>query len=400
MRRRVKITGIGPVTPAGIGRDAFFRGINEPVSRVKAITRFDPVGGPFVGAELLDFDLRRYAPDENPRRLSRHTQLGLVAAMLALDDAGLDAVDLGRLNPVIVTGTSIMDVDKIGKGIETVIKRGTRYSQAASIIYETSTVNIAAKIAQRLQVPTRMLTVQTSCCSGLDAIGQAMELIANGQSDLAIAGGSECPLVYYPMLGFNASELSPTSDTMPEKACRPFDLWRSTGALGEGASIFVLEPEDSPRRPMAWISGHGFANDPDGNAGSGLHDALHLALANASRRPEEVEYINAWGPGHRRIDPTEASALRRMFGSRLAEIPVSSIKGAVGTALGASGPIQLASVVLSLEHGLLPPTVNWETPDPDCALNLANHSRRVAINLAVINAHGLSGSNSALVIER
>jgi 3-oxoacyl-(acyl-carrier-protein) synthase len=400
MRRRVKITGIGPVTPAGIGREEFFRGINEPVSRVRAITRFDPAAGSFVGAELLDFDLRRYAPEENPRRLSRHTQLGLVAAMLALEDAGLANTDLGALKPAIVTGTSIMDVDKIGKGIETVIKKGTRYSQAASIIYETSTVNIAAKIAQRLQVPTRMLTVQTSCCSGLDAIGQAMELVASGQTDLALAGGSECPLVFYPMLGFNASELSPTSDDMPEKACRPFDLWRSTGALGEGAAIFVLEPEDSPRKPLAWIAGHGFANDPDGTAGSGLHEAILYALANASRRPDEVEYINAWGPGHRRIDPTEATALRRMFGARLAEIPVSSIKGAIGTPLGASGPIQLASTVLSLEHGVLPPTVNWETPDPDCVLNLANHSRRMAVKVAVIDAHGLSGSNSALVVER
>lgn len=400
MRRRVKITGIGPVTPAGIGREAFFRGINEPVSRVRAITRFDPAAGAFIGAEVLDFDLKDYAPEENPRRLSRHTQFGLVAALLALEDANLAVTELEGMKPVVVTGTSIMDVDKIGRGIETVLKRGTRYSQAASIIYETSTVNIAAKIAQRLQVPARMITVQTSCCSGLDAIGQAAEQIASGQSNLALAGGSECPLVYYPMLGFNASELSPTSDEMPEKACRPFDLWRSTGVLGEGACIFVLEPESSPRPPLAWIAGHGFANDNDGLSGTGIGSAVHAALANACRRPDEVGYINAWGPGHRVIDQGEASALARVFGRRLADIPATSIKGAVGTALGASGPIQLASTVLSMMHGQLPPTVNWENPDPTCPLNLSNQCRRLSVNVALVNSHGMAGSNSALVVEK
>lgn len=400
MRRRVKITGLGPVTPAGIGREAFFSGINEPVSRVRAITRFDPEAGPFVGAEVLDFDLKRFAPEENPRRLSRHTQFGLVAAMLAMKDAGITPFDLNGLNPVVVTGTSIMDVDKIGRGIETVIKRGTRYSQAANIIYETSTVNIAAKIAKQLEVPARMVTVQTSCCSGMDAIGQAAELVASGQSDLALAGGSECPLVYYPMLGFNASELSPMSDELPEKACRPFDLWRSTGVLGEGACIFVLEPETSPRNPLAWIAGHGFANDSGGLTGAGLTEAIQAALANACRRPKEVNYVNAWGPGHRIIDQAESFALAKVFGSRMAEVPVASIKGAVGTPLGASGPIQLASAVLSIIHGLIPPTVNWENPDPTCPLNLSSQKRRLQVDLALVNSHGLAGSNSALVIER
>jgi 3-oxoacyl-(acyl-carrier-protein) synthase len=319
--------------------------------------------------------------------------------MLALQDAGLTIADIAGLDPIVVTGTSIMDVEKVGQGIETVIKRGTRYSQAASIIYETSTVNIAAKIAQRLQVPTRMSTVQTSCCSGMDAIGQAAEMVANGQSNLALAGGSECPLVYYPMLGFNASDLSPTSAEMPEKACRPFDLWRTTGVLGEGACIFVLEPADSPRKPLAWIAGHGFANDTDSQTGSGLRGAIQAALANACRRPEEIGYINAWGPGHRTIDQAEAAALAHVFGDRLSEIPVTSIKGAIGTALGASGPIQLASTILSLAHGLLPPTVNWENPDPTCPLNLSNQKRHLPVKVALVNSHGLAGSNAALVIE-
>lgn len=399
MRRRVKITGLGPVTPAGTGREEFFRGINERVSRVRAITRFDPAAGLFVGAEIPDFDLKRHAPEENPRRLSRHTQFSLVAAMLAVQDAGLTKEELQRLNPVVVTGTSIMDFEKIGRGMELVMKKGARYTPG-SIMYEASVANVAGKIVEWLSVPARMLTMQTSCCSGLDAVGQGAELVATGQADLVLAGGSECPLSFYPMLGFNASELSPAISEHPEKACRPFDLWRSTGVLGEGACIFVLEPEGSPRPALAWVTGYSYANDQDGQTALGLVPTVRQALANALRRPDEVDFVNAWGTGHRIIDANESSAMQQLFGERLAEIPVSSIKGAIGTALGASGPIQAASTVLSLLHDLLPPTVNWETPDPACPLNLSNQPRRLRVNIAVVNSHGLSGSNSALVLER
>lgn len=399
MRRRVKITGIGPVTPAGIGRDAYFRGINETVSRVRALTQFDPAAGQFVGAEVENFDLKHYAKDENPKRLSRHTQFSLVAAILALKDAGLTRADLARINPTVVTGTSMMDFDKIGRGMELVMKKGTRYTPG-SVMYEASVANVAGKIVEWLGVPARMLTMQTSCCSGTDAIGQGSELVASRQADLVLCGGSECPLSYYPMLGFNASELSPATSDTPEKACRPFDLWRSTGVIGEGACMFVLEPENSPRPALAWITGYGYANDQDGQTAMGLVDSVRQALANATRRPEEVDYINAWGTGHRVIDANESRALVHLFGDRLREIPVTSIKGAIGTALGASGPIQTASTALSLLHGLLPPTVNWETPDPACPLNLSNQPRRLPVRIAVVNSHGLSGSNAALVIEK
>lgn len=399
MRRRVKITGIGPVTPAGIGREAFFKGINEPISRIHAITRFDPTSGPFVGAEVHDFDLEDFAPNENPRRLSRHTQFSLAAAMLAMRDANIMPDALKTLNPLVVTGTSIMDFDKIGRGMEAVFKKGTRYAPG-SIMYEASVANVAGKIAQWLEVPTRMFTLQTSCCSGLDAIGQAFEQVATGQTEFALAGGSECPLSYYPLLGFNAAELSPATDESPERLCRPFDLWRTTGVLGEGACIFALEPESSPRTALAWITGYGIANDSDGQTAMGLADAIKMALANAMRRTDEVGYINAWGTGHRFIDVNETRALQKIFGCHLPDIPVTSIKGAIGTALGASGPIQTASTALSLLEGVLPPTVNWETQDPGCPLNLCNQTRRMHVRVAIVNAHGLSGSNSALVIEK
>lgn len=399
MRRRVKITGIGPVTPAGIGREAFFRGINESVSRIGMITKFKEEAGSFVGAEIKGFDLRNFAPEENPRRLSRHTQFGLAAAILAIEDAGLTIGQISQLNPSVVTGTSIMDIDKISRGVQVVAQKGPRYS-LASTIYESSVVNVPGKICNYLGVPARMIAVQTSCCSGLDAIGQAFDLIAEGQSDLAIAGGSEAPLSFHPMLEFNAAELSPASDQFPERACRPFDLWRSTGVLGEGASMMILEPEESPRPAYAWITGYGYASDAGGLAGEGISEAARIALANAGRRAKEVDYICAWGPGHRAIDTNEATALSRVFDAKLSEIPVSSIKGLIGTALAASGAIQTASTALSLYHGILPPTVNWETPDPQCPLNLSAQARYISANVAIVNAHGLSGSNAVVVLEK
>ncbi|HVZ65712.1 MAG TPA: beta-ketoacyl-[acyl-carrier-protein] synthase family protein [Lacunisphaera sp.] len=399
MRRRVKITGIGPVTPAGIGREAFFRGINESVSRVRLLKHLDQEAGPFIGADIEAFDLTDYATEENPKRLSRHTQFGLAAGILALADAGLTRETAAPYNPVVVTGTSLMDFDRISREIEIVSKKGPRYAMARNL-YETSLVNVPGKISELLGPTTRMFSLQSSCCSGLDALGQAVELVATGQTDLAIAGGTECPLTFHPLVEFNAADLNPSNKEFPEKSCRPFDLWRSTGVLGEAAAMLVLEPEDSPRPAYAWITGYAYANDTNGITASGIAEAIRDALANACRRPDEVDFINAWGPGHRVIDASEALALKSQFGQRLDEIAATSIKGAIGTPLGASGAVQTASVALTLKTGVVPPTVNWEHPDPNCPLNLSQQSRRLWPAIAIVNAHGLSGTNSCVVLQR
>jgi 3-oxoacyl-[acyl-carrier-protein] synthase II len=399
MRRRVKITGIGPVTPAGIGREAFFRGINESVSRVRAITRFDPEAGQFVGAEITDFDLKHYAPGEATKRMPRHTQFGLAAAILALQDAGLTPRDFHGKNPLIITGTTMMDCDSVSKTIQMVTKKGPRFGLVSSVTQALS-VSIPDKISQYLDTPSRIMALQTACCSGLDSIGHGAEYVASGQADFVICGGSEAPLYYHPMLELGLAELSPKSDANPDKICRPFDLWRTTGVIGEGACMFVLEPEESPRPACGWVKGYGYANDHSDQIGSGWYDSIRMALANAMCGPKAIDYISAWGPGHREIDFKEAQSLKRIFGPLLETIPATSIKGAVGSGMAAAGAIQAASAVLTLQRGVIPPTVNWETPDPDCPLSLANTARRLTPTIALINGHGISGSNSSLVLER
>jgi 3-oxoacyl-[acyl-carrier-protein] synthase II len=399
MRRRVKITGIGPVTPAGIGRDAFFKGINESVSRVRPITRFDPAAGQFVGAEIVDFDLRNYLPAENPKRWPRHNQFGLVAAILALEDAKLSIHQLAGRNPIIVTGTTMMDFESVTKTVEFVSKKGPKFG-LSSAVNQALAISIADRIASYIETPARILSMQTACCGGLDAVGYAADLVAAGQTDFAICGGAEAPLYYHPMLELGMAELAPKSDESPGEVCRPFDLWRTTGVFGEGAALFVLEPEESPRPAYAYVGGYGYANDYLDHIDTGWKNSIRMALANAKRRPEEIDFISAWGPGHKRIDATEAYALKAVLGDLLERIPVASIKGAIGSPMAAAGAIQIASTALALKEGVIPPTVNWMTPDPDCPLNLSSERRRIQCNIALVNGHGISGNNSCLVLER
>jgi 3-oxoacyl-(acyl-carrier-protein) synthase len=407
MKRRVKITGLGPVTPAGVGRAAFASGINEAVSRVRAVTLFTPPSnapaGGFIAAEVPELNLPeelRIAMKENSKRATRAATFGVFGAYLALQDAGLTFADLRRLNPVVVNGSSLMDVSMWRRTFEQVLQHGPKGAQI-TVITESPPIAIAGHIAGMIDGPCRTLSLQTACCSGLDAIAQGYEMVATGQAEIAVCCGSESPVTYQPLLELGRAGLSPLNAADPASMSRPFDLWRTTGVIGEGAAVVVLESADSPRRGYAWITGYAYAADyQTSGAHSGLSDCMVMALANANRDRSEVDFVNAWGPGHPATDRIEAQCLRELFGPRLAQIPVVSIKGAIGNPLGAAGAIQVASTALTLRDGTIPPTVNYEYPDPDCPLNLSPAVRRIRPNVALVNAHGLSGSNACIVMER
>jgi 3-oxoacyl-(acyl-carrier-protein) synthase len=223
-------------------------------------------------------------------------------------------------------------------------------------------------------------------------------MIADGEVDIAICCGTEAPIYSTPMAEFALAGLSPRNTTTPSAMGRPFDLWRNTGVIAEGACAVILEQEESPRSAYAWVEGYAYGNDGDELAASGLEWTMKMALANAGKRSDDVDLIQTWGTGHVDLDRTEARCLRNVFGNRLERIPAVSIKGAIGNALGAAGAIQVASAALSLKTGMIPPTVNWETPDPECPLNLSRSMREVGCSLGLINAHGLSGTNASLVL--
>jgi len=225
-------------------------------------------------------------------------------------------------------------------------------------------------------------------------------MIASGQANIAFCSGTEAPIYHQPMLELGLANLSPRNSRKPSEMGRPFDLWRNTGVIGEGACVILLECEESPRPAYAWVGGYAYANDDVGFAGNGLASSMKMALANAQFRAASVDLINAWGPGHKEIDAVEAGCLARFFGERLGSIPTVSLKGAIGNPLGAAGSIQVASAALSIQTGRVPPTVNWETPDPECPLNLSAQARDLGCTVALVNAHGLCGTNASMVLSR
>lgn len=400
-RRRVKITGIGPVTPAGIGRENFWNGILKPVSYVRPYEKIGDDYGPFVAAQVAASDLAKCMGEKLvlPKGSARHTLFAVAGSKIALRDAGISESELRRLRCAVITGSSLLDFGGIGDAIDSVHKRGMRGVQRR-VVYTTTLTAIPDVINQVCGITAQTMAIQTSCCAGLDAIGAAAEMVAKGEVDIAICGGTESPLHRFPLLELRAAGLTPETTELPDRIARPFDLWRTTGVVSEGACIFVLEPEDSPRAGYSFITGYGFANDPPGELCGGLEEAARLAIANARLRPNQIEAISAWGPGHKTIDAAEAKAMARIFTTWLGSIPAVSIKGAIGAALGAAPAIQVAAAAMAQRSGVLPPTVNWTDPDPACALCLSNLPRLLEHRTTLINAHGVGSVNACLVLER
>jgi 3-oxoacyl-(acyl-carrier-protein) synthase len=399
-RRRVKITGIGPVTPAGIGREAFWRGILEPVSRIRAYTKLGPEFGPFSAAYLDSIHPERHLSKAVlPKAAARHTLFGIVGSALAIHDAQLAANELNKKNTVIVVGACVMDFGGIIRTIDSVQLKG-RKGAIGRTVSTTNLATVAATIGSTLGLNARSMSVQSSCCTGLDAIGHAARLVAAGEAEIAICGGTDAPLFRCPLIEFRSVGLTPNCSENAGRLNRPFDMWRTTGVISEGAGIVVIEPERSPRPAYAFIDGYAYRNDLENELCGGMSGAMEHALADAQLHRSQIDTISAWGPGHWQVDACEARELNRVFGPLLKTIPTFSIKGAIGSPLGAASAIQVLTAALSLRHAILPPTVNWEYPDPSCALNLSNRRRDVAHTVTLVNAHGLSGVNSSMILRR
>jgi len=399
-RRRVKITGIGPVTPAGIGREEFWKGILKPVSRIRPFTKLGAELGPFIAAYIDGFHADHYVPKASvPKGAARHTLFAVAGSMLAIRDAGLDAEELNRQNAVVVAGACVMDFDGIVRTVEGVTTKGLKGALGRAV-YSTNAATIAATIAQVLGLDARSMSVQSSCCTGLDAIGHAARLVGNGEADIAICGGTDAPLYRCPLVELRSVGMTPETTENADRQDRPFDLWRTTGVVSEGACMFVIEPESSPRPGYSFVTGYAYANDLPGELCGGMAEAMKMAIADAGIKVEQVDAINAWGPGHRLIDAAEAAQLQKLFGSNLARVPAVSIKGAIGNPLGAAPAIQVAASALAQRHALIPPTVNWLHPDPSCPLHLSARPQAIAHDVTLVNAHGLSGVNSSVILSR
>ncbi|HEX8680057.1 MAG TPA: beta-ketoacyl-[acyl-carrier-protein] synthase family protein [Chthoniobacterales bacterium] len=407
-RNRVVISGMGVLAPNGTGLKAFWDSLLTGRSGIGPITLFDATGfRSRIAGEVKNFDPLDYIePELKPKRMARHTQLAYAATMMALVDADLDlnALELPSPTPVII-GVSTSALDVIERVFQDV--NANNPNKVSPTALGASQPQASANlIADRLGACANATTVSSACPSGLDALAEAADLIARGDAEIAVAGGADAPVTPLAMASFTATGLSSFRNDEPETASRPFDLTRDSGVISEGAGVFILEDLERAlargATPYLEISGYAKQRDrtPDDPA-SGLELSMKLALANAGRSTTDIDYISAYGPGHPILDAIETDIIKRVFGARAYQVPVSSIKAVTGNPLAAGGPFQVIACALSVRDRMIVPTSNYETADPRCDLDIVpNRPRRANVNSVLVNVRGLGGSASSMVLDR
>ncbi len=424
--RRVMVTGIGVVSPNGIGRRAFSDAILEGRSGVSYIESFDTTGLPIkIAGEVKNFDVLPYLGEhkKNVKLMSRAVGFAVGAASLAVEDSGIDAnkLDPSRFGVCMGTGITPVDVEELvgpiahGLGTDGAFDM-SRFSMArAESIFPLWLLrhlpNMAAahiSILHHAMGPNN--TIVTACAAGTQAVGEAFRLIARGDADVMLAGGCDSRLDPQLLVAYNAMKTVSSSSRSPEQVSRPFDGERDGFVLGEGAAVLVLESLRSARRRKATIyaevTGYGSSFDAYGITrpepeGKGAALSMTAAMREARLDPADVDYINAHGTSTRLNDLMETVAVKRVFGHRAASIPMSSQKSMVGHLIGASGALEAAATALSLEQGVVPPTINQEKPDPHCDLDyVPNTAREISLRTAISNSFGFGGQNASLVMAR
>ena len=409
-QRRVVITGIGAVTPIGLGKDGLWKGLLAHKSAVGTVTRFDPT--PFrskVAAEVHDFNPADFFDAKRVKRLDRFGHFTLLSARMAVEDAHLDvkSEDGERIGSMM--GSALGGIGYAEGQFHIYQNEGVRAvstSLATNVFAGAASCNIAIEFGAQGPNSTNAM----SCASGTMAIGEGMRQIRDGYADIMICGGSEAPLNQLCYGAFAIIRAMSTRNDDPEHASRPFDRDRDGFVMGEGAAIVVLEEYERAKArgaPIyAEIAGYAFGNDahhmtaprPDGSQAARV---MANAMRDAHVSPSEIGYINAHGSSTPLNDPTETRAIHTVFGDRATRVPVSSTKAYYGHALGASGAIETAISALALTNDWLPPTLNLESPDDDCDLDYVPCvGRRARVDAVLTNSFGFGGINAALVLKR
>ncbi|MGE3164172.1 MAG: beta-ketoacyl-ACP synthase II [Planctomycetota bacterium] len=411
MKRRVVITGIGVVTPIGLDVPSFWGGIVEGRSGGARVTQFDC--GELrtqIAAEVVGFDPEKTIPDRKLlRNLDRFTQFALVASVEAMRAAQLDANSVQAERAGVVIGSGIGGLHEIEEQARVLFDRGP--TRISPFFIPKMMVNAAAgQLAIQHGFKGPNFTTASACASSQHALGVSLQLIRSGACDVMLTGGSESTITPLGMGGFCAAKAMTVRNDTPTTASRPFSGSRDGFLMGEGAAILVFEEEQRARKrgvPIyAEVLGFGMTDDshhitapsPDGAMAAA---AMAGAAADAAVALERVNYINAHGTSTPLNDAMESRAIRRLFGSHADRLMVSSTKSQIGHLLGASGAVELAAVVLGIHRGVVPPTINYQDPDPDCDLDyVPNEARAAAIDVALSNSFGFGGHNACLCVGR
>ncbi|MEK6745133.1 MAG: beta-ketoacyl-ACP synthase II [Nitrospirota bacterium] len=410
MKTRVVITGSGAVSPVGNDLQTTWAALQAGSSGISRITKFDASSFPSrIAGEIRGFDARLFMSAKEARTTDPFIHYALAAALMAVDDAGLVLTPHASRRTGVLVGSGRGGVTTNEKNLIAFMAKGHR---AVSPHYTPMTlVNMASGfIAMKLGAKGPCLDVSTACATGTHAIGEAMKIIQRGDADVMIAGGTEAALTPLVLAGFcQAKALSRRNDA-PEKASRPFDRDRDGFVLSEGAGVLILEElkhaEKRGANIYAELAGYGLTSDafhytrPD-PAGDGAARAMALALADAEMQPEEIIYLNAHGTSTVSNDAIETLAIKRAFGEQAKKLAVSSIKSMLGHMLGAAGAVEAAMTVLTIRDGIIPPTINHETPDPACDLDyVPNHARAQSVGAGLSLSLGFGGTNGALLFRR
>ena len=408
-RRRVAVTGIGCITPTGSGVDGLWAGLRKGESAVGRVTRFDPEAfRSRMAAEVDGFDPMDYMDTKRARRLDRFGQFSVATARMALADAELDPATLNSDRVAVQIGSALGGVAYAEEQHGVYVNEGPQAVNpllALAVFGGSASSNIAIEFGFTGPNSTNGM----SCASGAIGVGHGFRLIRDGESDVALAGGIECPLSPLSYCAFALIRAMSKRNEDPATASRPFDRDRDGFVMGEGAAVLVLEEwSHAVRRDAriyAEICGFGTTNDgyhmtaprPDGTQSA---RAIELALADARAVSDEVEYVNAHASSTRLNDPVETKAIKSVLGERAYRVPVSGTKGYYGHPLGASGAIEAAITTLAVERGWMPPTLNLHEPDPDCDLDLvAGGGREANIGFVISNSFGFGGINATLAFK-
>lgn len=408
---RVVITGMGAVSVLGTGLQAYWEGLVAGCSGIRRITQFDASKMPCrIAGEVPDFNVELYMERKEARRVPRSAQFGFAAAQLAMEDAGVGHTMPEPERAGVAFGTAIGGLDRATDGIEVIRNQG--YDRLNPFVVPTSLPNTSAYlISQGFQCLGPSVTIGTACATGTQTVGEGLEMIRRGAADLVIAGGTEGLIADFAIGGFSAMRALPVNyNDDPQKASRPFDRDREGFVYSEGAAALVLESLEHAlargARIYAEVAGQASSSDgfhmaaPDPNA-LGPARAMKWAIADACLTPDDIDYINAHGTSTPLNDLTETRAIKAVFGERAYKIAISSIKSMIGHAMGASGSLEVISSAMTLFTGIIPPTINYTTPDPELDLDyVPNIARQAQPRTVISNSFGLGGQNACIVLKK
>jgi len=407
---RVVITGLGVITPLGSEKEIFWGNLIKGKSGIDYITHFDTKDFPSkIGAEVKDFDPLKYISSKEARRMDKFIQFAVASAKLAIGDARLDLDKVDRDKIGVLVGSGIGGIETIEREHKKLLAKGP--SRISPFLIPMLIVNMApGQISIELGLKGPNSSVATACSSATHAIGDAFKIVQRGDAEIMLTGGTETALTPLGFGGFCAMRALSTRNDDPKRASRPFDKLRDGFLMGEGAGIIILETLESAKRRRvkiyAEICGYGLTADAyhitaPAPGGEGAARCMEMALRDAGISPESIDYINAHGTSTQLNDKYETMAVKKAFGEHAYKLAVGSTKSMTGHLLGAAGGVEAAICALVLERGVIPPTINYEYPDPDCDLDyIPNQARKSEVKVALSNSLGFGGHNASLVFKK